>query len=138
MKQVVYASIVGLGIQCFLIYGYIFCVRNIPWNCCKTTFLILVPLLAFAYNVIIARNKSTYAILAINAVVSVGVVVFIQIIGFTWYPGLVKDLQLLSFEHLVNFMKTLVFATVMYETIAVFGKWMTATILNRLRLKRAE
>jgi hypothetical protein len=99
-RKILFATMVGIAIETLAILSFI--------GIAKTTFAVLgeqilaaVSLAALViFLIVLSRSFSIKLLFLLAAFFAVGAASVLQILGHTFFPGLVKDMDLLSWENL--------------------------------------
>lgn len=109
-----------LFLQCAIIFVFVR-FSSVLGALGKTTCIGAVPVLMIVFNGLISRATPVLRVVVCNILMAVGVVAFLQIIGFVWFPGLVKDVTPFSLQHMGMIGKLVGMVVVLYSFLMLAG-----------------
>ena len=127
MGQVVRLAIAGLIVQLFGFASFISIVRLDLAGKEITVGLVLIA--TFILMIVAVSRLDLIKIILLAAFLAVSFTCIHQLLGFTLFPGLVKDIELFSPDHLIKLQDgmALLFAAYM---VGMLGIWITSKLLK--------
>ena len=128
--QIVKYVIMGLALECFGCLVFILISSRTSLGrvgkpvIVTTTVIGILLLLVFA-----ARNQKLKSLLLLSLLLAFGYSLFETIIGFLWFPGIVKDIEFLSLSHLIGFAiwTTVLFVIHAFVSVVCRSLWILFT-----------
>ena len=100
MSSYVKWTLIGIATECVAFLSFIFVART-PWGSWgKFVCIVIFFCSTLAFLGYVARSMEPKELIRMGAHIGAGVVIFIQIVGFSFFPGIIKDATFLSLFHL--------------------------------------
>jgi len=99
-RKIILFAIIGITIEVLAILGFVYIAQTELAIYGKKIVVTIFLVLMCTFFAVLARLFSTKSLMMLGAIFAIGSGIVIQVLGFYFFPGLSKDVVLLSFENL--------------------------------------
>jgi hypothetical protein len=99
-RRILVSAIAGIAIEILGILGYITIAKTTFATQGKQILAAVILAVLVLFLLILARMFSVKSLVLLAAFFAIGAAIVVQILGHAFFPGLVKDIDLLSWENL--------------------------------------
>lgn len=122
MRNLLKYLVIAFLIECFCLVGFVLVSKTSFANIGKYLFLILFVMAVAVVLAAATRILSMKKLFLLTIFLTISYALFYDILGFLLFPGLVKDIILFSFDHLIGFLLMSICLLVFHISIILLSK----------------